>query len=145
MEGDSNHSEEWKQEMGCSEVAIRYLSVSVSWGWGSVVVVVVVVEMVLVEFLVEVLVEVLVVVVEVEDEEETTTLYNSSSNCSNCAVLAIISLFIKNGGCNVVYPLSRRKCSPYVMRAWFRSIPSFVRKYPLWPAILAPVGVRGLG
>ena len=100
MEGDSNHSEEWKQEMGCSEVAIRYLSVSVSWGW------VVEVEVVVVVGFVEEGLE------EVDEEEETTTLYNSSSNCSNCAVLAIISLFIKKGGCNVVYPLSRRKCSP---------------------------------
>ena len=131
MEGDSNHSEEWKQEMGCSEVAIRYLSVSVSVGGVEAVVVV--------EVVVVVEGSEAVVLVEV-DEEETTTLYNSSSNCSNCAVLAIISLFIKNGGCNVVYPLSRRKWSPYVMRAWFRSIPSFVRKYPLWPAIFAPVG-----
>lgn len=113
MEGDSNHSEEWKQEMGCSEVAIRYLSVSVSWGVEvefEVVVVVVVFEVVVFE--VVVVVEGSEEVVLAEDEEETTTLYNSSSNCSNCAVLAIISLFIKNGGCNVVYPLSRRKCSP---------------------------------
>lgn len=28
MEGFSNHSSEWKQEMGCSEVAMRYFSSS---------------------------------------------------------------------------------------------------------------------
>lgn len=77
--GLSNHSPACKLEMGCSLVAIKYLSSS--------------------------------------SGPPSTTLYSSSSNCSSCAVLAMYSFRMKNGVWIFLYPLVRRKSSPYEMSA----------------------------
>src|SRR6266550_4923660 len=73
VSGLSNHSSECSAEIGCSDVAIRYFSSSDAMTckrWFHLVATI----------------------------ASQRTLYNSSSNCSSCAVLLIWSLFIINGG-----------------------------------------------
>ena len=48
------------------------------------------------------------------------------------------SLFIMNGGCTFLNSRFRKKSRPYEANARLRSTPSLVKKYPLWPTILAP-------